>query len=118
MDHGPVGQRWRRGPQLRRRDLLLAGKRGYGRCMHVAAGVVGSSCAGGRTGPRLTCPRRTGQVGPTRSGCDFGLVAGDVVLAGEPEVDDRCDDKREHHRDEQTADDGDGERLKHLRAGA
>jgi len=33
-------------------------------------------------------------------------------------MDCRCDDERQHHRSKDTADDGDGERLQHLRAGS
>ena len=49
---------------------------------------------------------------------DFFLELLDMCLAREAEVDDRGYDQREKHGDEQASNDGDGQRLEHLRSGA
>jgi len=41
-----------------------------------------------------------------------------LSVAGEQEIDDRCHDQAEQHGHGESADDGDGQRLQHLRAGA
>ena len=47
-----------------------------------------------------------------------GLVRWRRAMPREQEVDQRRDDERENHGDGEAADDSDGQRLQHLRAGA